>query len=512
MSSAGVILKNALANGAGIICEAVIAFCMLPFILNRIGESAYGVWAFTIAISGYMGILNFGFRPAINKYVSQYSATGEWGKIRNLLQASLFSYSFCAAVILLICIILSININVLFNIPAEFEKIAAVLIFMVGVQMSCGLLAVVFGGVISGLQRYEINNGIEICVMLVRTAIIVAFLDSHTSLVTLAAAHFSTTIVGYFATVFMAYRISEIAPIHFFRKPNRDSIIVIFKFSIITFVIAAVGRIIMFLDSPLIASVLTTSAVTYYTIGSRLLKYLRSFIEVIMNVMMPAVSDLQARGKLTAITDIYMWSSKISSLITFPVAAFLVAFGNEFFILWLGKSYPQSYNVMLVLIAASIIYHPQINTVSILFGTARHKILMYLSIISGAISIFLAFFLGRHFGLTGIAIGLSWPQAILFGFTCPVYVAKLLKLSYWNWLIETYVHAILAVLPFCLLLYAVKHFFLIDTWLKFIELVVVSGLLYLCTAWQLGLNRHDKVQVSDMAGEIKKKFSSFTQG
>jgi hypothetical protein len=60
MSLSKKIFKNALANGTGFAVEAVIAVCRLPFIIHRIGESAYGVWVLVLSVTGYMGILNLG--------------------------------------------------------------------------------------------------------------------------------------------------------------------------------------------------------------------------------------------------------------------------------------------------------------------------------------------------------------------------------------------------------------------------------------------------------------------
>ena len=504
MSSAQRIVKNALANGAGLACEAIISFCMLPFILHRIGEAAYGVWAFTIAISGYMGILNLGFRPAINKYVAQYNATGEWQKIRDMLQASLFSYSACGSLIILSCLFLSLNVSTFFNIPVEFQKTAAIFILLTGFQMAAGLVAVVFGGVISGLQRYEINNGIEIFVMLSRTAIIVSFLGKYPSLNTIAAAHFSMVLLGDLITVIWAYKLADIAPLKLFRIPSGNALGPILKFSLITFVISTVGRIISYIDLPLIASIITIEAVTMYTIGSRLIKYLTNFVEVLSNVLAPATSDLQARDDMEGVQSIFLYSTRVASLVVFPTISFLMIFGDVFLKLWLGKEYPESYRVMCILGAANLVYLPQISTIPMLFGLARHKIVMYMAILSGCVTVILAFVLGARYGLQGIAFALGFPQALIYGIICPVYVTAHVGLPYWSWLYSTYLKAMLPVVPFVLFLFGCRSCFHVNSWPFFLAVAIVAGLFYLVIAWFTVISRDDKKRILSLLPEFGK--------
>jgi len=505
MSTANRIIKNALSNGAGLICEAVIAFSMLPYIIHRIGESAYGIWVFTIAISGYMGILNLGFRPTVNKYVAQYNATGDWKKIREILQGCLSIYFICGLIIFSLCLFLSYNLNTFFNIPLEFQEIAPLLVFLVGIQMPLGLLAVVYGGVISGLQRYELNNGIEIFVMVFRTVLILLFLNNYPSLLTLASAHFLMTIIGYLLTVLVARRLADIKGMNFFKKPSKDALIAIFKFSSITFVIATVGRIVMYIDSPLIAAVLTTTAVTYYAVGSRLVNYTKNLVEVLVNVLAPATSDMHARNKLDEIRQVYFFSSRICTYVVFPILLYFIFSGGDFINLWVGKSYPDSYKVLLVFSLAGIIVFPQMSTIPILFGMAKHRILMFFSITEGVMAIGLAVSLGHLYGLPGMAVGIALPKALISSLICPVYVARVLDVSWVKWFVGTYLRGGLVVIPFTLTMLLIRNYLILDNWLSTVFLLSVSSAIHLLTVWYFGLNGNERLEISMRFAKLFKK-------
>ena len=502
MSTFQKIVKNAFANGVGFSVEAIIAFCMLPFILNRIGESAYGIWALTISVTGYMGILNLGLRPAINKYVAQYNAVGEKEKIKDVVQASLFSYLICSIIIVFLSTLLAVFCNQVFNIPAEYQDTASVLIFLMGLQMALGLLAVIYGGVISGMQRYEVNNGIEIFVMLSRTTIILCFLNRFPHIYTIAVAHFSMTIIGYFLTFIMAKRVADIDNIKLFRKPSKRAIVTIFSFSIITFVIGIVGRIMTYVDSVIIASFLTTTAVTYYTVGSRMVKYTKSLIEVLVNVLAPATSALNARND-DSIKKLYLYSAKVCSLIAIPILSFLIIQGHEFLYLWIGQVYPDSYKVMCILSLGGLILFPQLNSIPILYGMAKHKIIMWVSIVEGIISLAISIGLCIKYGVIGIAVGLAFPKAFLGGIIYPVYLSRLIEIRISEIIWNCYLRSLITSLPIVAALIITKPLQETESYSVFFLQLILCGIIHVCSIWVVGLNTDEKTQVISLLKRFK---------
>lgn len=497
------IIRNAFANGVGFAVEAITAFCMLPYIIHRIGESAYGIWALTISLTGYMGILNLGLRPAINKYVAQYHVLGQQQKMRDLVQASLFCYLICGAIVLLLSLVMAVYVNILFNIPIDYKAAAPTLILLVGMQVAAGLVAVIYGGVISGLQRYDINNGIEIFVMLSRTSIILIFLGKYPNIYTIAAAHFSTTIIGYIATMIIARNISGIKGITLFKLPPKEILYTIFSFSIISFVIGIVGRIMTYIDSVIIASFLTTTAVTYYTVGSRLVKYSKDLLEVLMNVLAPATSEMDAQHDGN-IGNLYFYSAKICSLISYPILSFLIIMGDQFLLLWIGTLYPDSYLVMLLLSIGGIILFPQLSAIPILYGLARHKIIMWLSIIEGFVSVTLSLLLCKYYGVIGVAIGLAFPKALLGGVAYPIYLSRVIHVSLSDLFIKCYMRSIAASFPILIALLFFKYYMKMNTWPVFICQFVICSTIHVFSSWIIGLTTDERKKIIDIIYNSKK--------
>jgi uncharacterized membrane protein YdjX (TVP38/TMEM64 family) len=105
-----------------------------------------------------------------------------------------------------------------------------------------------------------------------------------------------------------------------------------------------------------------------------------------------------------------------------------------------------------------------------------------------------------------MAIGLSWPQALIFGLICPVYDAGLLKMSWWNWFLETFGRSLLTTLPFAVFLYLVKCSWNINNWYRFVGVVVIGSVIYLVLTWLLGFTAHDRKQVVNAGNKLKNKW------
>src|ERR1700685_3675792 len=64
-----------------------------PFILHRLGNTAYGAWILVFSVTGYYGLFDLGIRSSVVRYVSTYTATNDVQDLAKLINTSLFTYS-----------------------------------------------------------------------------------------------------------------------------------------------------------------------------------------------------------------------------------------------------------------------------------------------------------------------------------------------------------------------------------------------------------------------------------
>ncbi|MCK9295297.1 MAG: oligosaccharide flippase family protein [Desulfobulbaceae bacterium] len=490
------IFKNALSNGAAFAVEAISAFVMMPFVVHRIGDSAYGVWILINALSGYLGFFKLGLRPAVNKHVAQYKALNQFGLLRDFMQAGLSIYSYCGILILWATVILYFSVEHIFTIDPRYLSSVKIIVAMAGVHAVFGLLGTLFGGVISGYQHYEINAGIEIAVIVLRSLLIFILLPHFPDLLTLATTHFFFTILGYIAAVIVSQRLAPIRGLKPFKKPSREAVSAIVKFSLISVGISGIGILMTYADNIIVGMVLSTAAITHYAVGGRLVTYTNNLLQVLSNVLAPAVSELNAQKENTAIRQIMIYGVKAACFLSFPVLLCLIVQGKEFIQLWMGAGYEISYYVMVILAIAAFAALPQQITNPILYGLGKHKLLLYRSLMEAVLSLVLGYMLGKKYGVIGVAIGFSLPRTMFRGVIFPILVYRIVGLNGLEVFMKSYGRIGLASIPFVIALVLMKKYEMLNSWPTFIMQIVACSSIYLVSSWFLGFTQEERTNVT----------------
>jgi len=179
------IVKNVGSSWFSLGINVLTGLLLSPFILHRIGDTAFGIWVLIFSITGYYGLFDLGIRSSIVRYVSKFTATGDREELARLINTSLFTYSCIGIVSLLVTLVGYFEIGRMFRIPVQFLSTARWLLLMVGASISIGFPAGVFGGVLEGLQEYYVLNWTNVVSMLLRAALIVIAFHHGYGLLTL---------------------------------------------------------------------------------------------------------------------------------------------------------------------------------------------------------------------------------------------------------------------------------------------------------------------------------------
>ncbi len=505
MSIVNKLVKNSLSNTAAFLVEAVVAFLMMPFVIFHLGDSSYGIWVLINALTGYLGLFKLGFRPSINKHVSEYKALGDDQGMRVFMGASLHIYIYVSVMILLTAVITSYFVPSIFTLSEDYLVPFQILLLFAGVQSTFSLIGTAFGGVISGYQRYEINAGIEIAVILVRAGIIVYFLPDFPDLYTMAAAHFSITILGYLFTIFAARKIANVKRLPILRKPGKEILKVILKYNSVSFSIAALSIVIGYVDSIIIGVILPLSAITHYVVGGRLIQYCVQFLGVTTKVIAPAISELNAKNENDSLNQILVLTHKASCIVVFPILLCLFVQGGIFIDLWMGDGYADSYQVMQVLAIATLFIAPSQAINSYLYGLGMHKYLLYILAVEMLTSVPLGIVLGNLYGAVGVAFGISLPRAIMRSIILPILISKISQQNMLIRFIGSQFRVILACIPFVLLLSLSKHYNLSDSWATFALQLSVCGIIYLVGVYFIALYRVERLKIAVILNQIFNK-------
>jgi O-antigen/teichoic acid export membrane protein len=451
------VLKNAVSSWAGLAVNVAVGFFLSPFILHRLGDDAFGLWVLVFSLTGYYGLFDFGIRSSLIRYVSKFQATGDRSQLAQLINTTLFTYT-CLGIALMVPTVLgSIYVDRLFHVPLAFLKDARILFFMVGSSLALGFPLGVSGGILEGLQSFYVLSWTNIVSTLIRAVLIVIALNRGYGLLTVA---FITVVLPLVASAFRAVIAQRLLPVDYgWRYVNRHALKQVASYSSVTFIIIVAGRLRFRTDAVIIGTFLSASAITYFSIGARLLDYATEVVSSLAQVFTPMSSHFHATGDYGQLRKIFLSGNRACALIMFPMCVSLIILGKSVIEAWVGTRYVSSYTVLMILLIPTTIYNAQSTSNKVLFGMSLHKTLAKVLLLEGIANVVLSIVLIRPLGIVGDAIGTAIPLLCTAIFFMPRHLCRHLEVPLWTFLREVYFFPALFCLPMALVLAVMQHFF-----------------------------------------------------
>ena len=483
------LLRNVLSNWAGFLVEACVAFYLSPFVIHTLGDTSYGIWILLTSLTGYFGILNLGLRPAINKYVAEFSAKGDERRLNETVNAVLSIYAGLATLVVLVTVAVFVSLDSL-HAPAELLQNRWVVIIF-GLQVALSLPAVVFGGVLSGMQRYDLHNAIGVSTNLVRAIVTVLLLRQYPTLMTLASITFGASLIGY---VLLAWAARRQCPSLRLRlgKSSSETLLMLFRYSGIAALITLGTRLFFYADSFIVGGLVSLAAVTHYAIATSLISYVKSFIGESTTVLNPAASALAAGDREDKLRTLAVYATRLSLALTLPLSLGLIFLGREFIVLWMGPSYAGSATILAILAGMLSLSIAQSGTVSILYGLGRHNTFVKLVMIEGVLNVALSIALGTIWGLVGIALGNGIAATVLGALLLPRLVSREMRIPMGTYLREAFLPPLLAAVPMAVVLAGMVAMTSSYSWPLFIVRGAIAVAVYAPVAFFTCLSAPDR--------------------
>src|SRR5579862_6825051 len=68
---------NIAANVAGIVVNMVSGLLVMPFLIQKLGNTTYGLWILIGTLTGYFGVLDLGVSAAVGRLIAVHRARHE---------------------------------------------------------------------------------------------------------------------------------------------------------------------------------------------------------------------------------------------------------------------------------------------------------------------------------------------------------------------------------------------------------------------------------------------------
>ncbi|MBM4061527.1 MAG: hypothetical protein FJ265_10605 [Planctomycetes bacterium] len=474
MGALKIISRNIASNTIGYLVGVFVALLLTPFVLDRLGESGFGIWSLVVAMTGYYGILDLGIRSAVGQYATRYWELGDVPGVSRTISTAVALTLPIAAVLLLASVGLAFWAPALFEVAPDEAGATTTAVLVMGSAVALSFPIAVFGTAAYARQRFDIANALAIGERLVNAGLSVWVLLEDQGLAGVAWVAAGTQLAAGLVRVVIAFRLLPGLRIGR-RWCSRASVRELCSFGFHNFLINVADRVVLYTDALVIGVMIDTKAVSYYTVGGNFIGYYIMLINSVAWPLTPYATSRDAAGDHEALRRLYLFGSKNIFLFAAVIGGGLIFLGHDFLAVWLhehpellsGAVYTSAATVMAVLAAATLVRGLMTCGKQILFGIREVRFLSGLSVLEAVANLGLSIALAYPLGLLGVALGTLIPTICTQLVLQPRYLARRLGLSLGDFLVRATRGGLVVVAVMGAVAYAVRDWLPVTGWPTF---------------------------------------------
>lgn len=403
-----------IATSYGRFVVAIIAvFLLTPFIIGKIGVDDYGLWALALAVSGMLGLMDFGLATAAVKYVAEHSARGDVEGRNRVISTLLTVYLTIGAVTLAGVALFAFHSYDPLNAGQisgreDFRS----LMIMVGFMVALGFPLSLFRAALTGSGHMYLSNTAEIVMTVGYSSLSALFLAWGMGIVGLPVAQVIGMAMGLASLVFLCYRkLDGLKLVLSFKGLSQSGELL--AFSGWAFVANAAVLIIMRMDPVLIKAMLPLSAVAIYAVAAKIAEYSLLLNKQFSNALMPMISQAHAVGQAGTVQMVLTDGTRYLMALAMPMLVLIGIYADPLLTLWLGEGFSEAVPVLQVLSIAVGCSVLQLNAANVLGMTGRHRFVAGSMGLSALINLVVTLTLLPRIGLLGAAVGSLCASALV---------------------------------------------------------------------------------------------------
>jgi O-antigen/teichoic acid export membrane protein len=484
--------RSVIANWLTYFISGAVSFFLSPFIVRHLGNSAYGVWVLLVSLTGYLGFLDLGIRGAVTRYVAKFHSERNHEKASHTVSSACGLFLAGGAIAIAVALMFSIFAVPHLKIPPPYLRAAQLVVVITGVNVAVSLISGVFGGIVVGLQRFDLLNSIALVGIGLRTTAIVIALMHGKGLVALALIQLGCTVCELiFGLVFSRKLYPELGIS--IGNVRQAHVGLIFSFGFYAFLLQLSNYFIFFTDALVIGSFLPVSMVTFFAIGGNLANYGRDLVGGFSRTMTPLASKLEVEAGRNVLNETILKQARFCSMAMWPIFVTFIIRGHSFIGLWMGPSYAELSGHVLWILSVPWLFGAGTSVVaSAMLGISQHKRVVPFALGEGLGNLILSIALVKPLGIIGVAWGTAIPNMITSLVFWPWYIRRTVAIPLREYVYSLWLLPTIAMLPFAICTYAVDRLLPASTLLIFFAQVAAVLPTALLGVWAFGLTRQER--------------------
>jgi O-antigen/teichoic acid export membrane protein len=421
-SESATVGRNLSTRYLAIAVEMAVGLLVLPFNLSHLGKSAYGLWALTTSITMYFSVLDLGYSGAVVKFVAEYRAKQDTRALNQTLSTTFYLFAGFGVVTYLVAMVLAAYIDRVLHLTPDQIHTARLVLLITSVSVALGTACTVFGAVINGFQRYDLNNIAGTASTIVIAIVNVLVLWAGYGLVELVFATTAIRVLTYWVYRANAYRVFPAMRLrlHLF---HRERLRELTSFSVFMALIDWANKLNYSIDAIVIGIMLGTGAVAVWSVGQRLAEATQRLTNQLNDILFPNIVDHNASDRLDRLQRLFLVGTRFSLATVVPIAAVLMLMAGPLVRSWVGPDFEGSVIVVQLLALIVVVRVGNATGSTLLKGAGQHRLVAGVNVATAIVNVSLSIALAKPLGLAGVAIGTLIPVTataifILFPASC----------------------------------------------------------------------------------------------
>jgi O-antigen/teichoic acid export membrane protein len=407
-SEALAVTKNVSTRYLAIAAEMAVGLLVLPFNVAHLGKAGYGLWMLTTSITAYFSVLDLGYSGALVKFVAQYRAKRDLHGLNQILSTTFYLFVLFGIVTYLAAIVIAVFLGNVLNIPPDQLYVGRVVLLVTSVHFAMGTAFSVYGAVINGFQRYDINNITGTVSSIIVAIVNVIVLSLGYGLIELVVATTMVRVLTYWVYRANAYRVFPGLKLSFanFRRGRLREVT---SFSVFMLAIDWANKMNYSIDAIVIGIVLGTTAVAVWSVAQRLAEVTQRLTNQLNDILFPNVVDHSASSRTDRLQAILLIGTRLSLATVIPIGTALMLMAGPLVQAWVGPDFSGSVVVLQLLALTVMIRVGNATAQTLLKGAEQHKLVAYTNVGTAIVNVGLRVVLAHSMGLAGVAIGTLVP-------------------------------------------------------------------------------------------------------
>lgn len=419
-STGRLLVRGAIVRVAQGVLVIVAGFLMMPFLLDRLGDATYGVWAVLVAFAGLSFVLDLGLTSAVMRFIAEAIAHSDARRVNSIVSNALVIHGGLGLVVAIIAAMLA-ALAPHWTTPEAVSELRACILIL-GVNIALGFPFRSIAGIAQARVRYDVLSAGFSVAFLMQTAAAVILVMRGYGIVGLSIATFIGNQGQHVFELLVAKRLfPELRPSMTLldRSLTRD----LLAYSSWTSVAGIAEQLRARGEPILITALAGPVAVTHYQIGSQLVDYCRTLLLQATNFVTPVFARQFALGDVKSIAPALSLLVRVCLGLAVLAAIGLTALSTELLTAWVGAEYASIHPVVVILAVALVFHLATIPMENYFYATAMHRFVALAGVFDLVIRASLAIALWKPMGLVGVATAVLVATIVSRG----VLVTALLK-------------------------------------------------------------------------------------